>query len=337
MKRGALVSKADVVGRNALMWACLYGRDHDVALLTEHADVDMDFNIADINGQTALFHAVSSGNAATVKLIVTALVKYGLSTDTPDSRGFTPLMHAMRLGHDICESILIYEGNAKVGLTDFEKNNKKDKWAISSLRDRSKVKISQNKAKQSQFPPIEGQNKRTGNRFKNSDTDSSLSSDDEDFKNDPTGGHYLATSENNIYSSTISGMNTPMIKTFQNVPPCKIPPSAIASITGSSIGNVVSSDNESEVDSVASTIIEGRSIKKEAPPPADIVAIFGLKQEQMSSSFRQTAVKVEDPVIEERCDTPKPKGKGKYGKIRGIRKFWYCDKSHLILKIFCHV
>lgn len=89
MKRGAVVSKADVVGRNALMWACLYGRDSDVALLIEYADVDLDFNHVDINGQTALFHAVSYGNAATVKLIVSALMKYGLSTDTPDNRGTT--------------------------------------------------------------------------------------------------------------------------------------------------------------------------------------------------------------------------------------------------------
>ena len=72
LKYGATVSKADVVGRNALAWSCIYGRDEDVAILLENADVDLDVNKTDINGQTALYHAVSSGNASCVKIMVEA-------------------------------------------------------------------------------------------------------------------------------------------------------------------------------------------------------------------------------------------------------------------------
>ncbi|KAL4241089.1 hypothetical protein ACF0H5_001867 [Mactra antiquata] len=308
LKRGAIVSKADVVGRNALMWACLYGRDNDVKLLIEHADVDCDFNLADINGQTALFHAVTSGNAATVKLVVTVLMKYGLSTDTTDNRGVTPLMHAVRLKHDICESILIYEGNAKIGLRDFDKYNKKDKWAITSLRDRSRVKITREKIKQSQFPPIDGEHKGLDIRMKHSDADDSLSSEEENVSSELIGGNHAESLGGNIYSPLIGRKNTQLIKSFHNISQCTIPPSVFVSLTGSGVGNATSSDDESEDDSVASTIVEGKAAGKLVVPSADIVAIYGIKQEQMSTSYRQTAVKVSNPVVEDRTDTPILKG-----------------------------
>ncbi|XP_064609575.1 LOW QUALITY PROTEIN: protein TANC1-like [Liolophura sinensis] len=116
LKRGGVVSQADVVGRSALLWACLYGREAEVSLLLEYADLDLDLNRSDINGQTALFHAASSGNAASVKLMVGAMMKYELSVDVPDHCGITPLMQTVRLGYDICSSILIHHGKARTGL-----------------------------------------------------------------------------------------------------------------------------------------------------------------------------------------------------------------------------
>jgi hypothetical protein len=298
--------------------------------MIEYADVDIDYNKCDINGQTALFHAVSSGNAATVKLIVSVLMKYGLSADTPDSRGSTPLMQAMRLGHDVCESILIFEGNAKVGLSgnsEFEKFNRREKWAVTSLRDRSKVKL--NSTKKSQFPPIEkfktsvtdspsNTNRRIDRlHLKNSDTDeSTLSSDEDDF--DPlTGFSYRRSRKGHAQIET---NNTPMLNCLQSFPPCKIPPSILASPTVSSVGNMSSGD-ESEVDSVASTIIDGKSLRKHVRPPADLNSMYGMKEEQMTPSYRQTVVKVEQPpeVIEDAPEAETPIG-NKKGKFFSLEK-----------------
>ena len=152
LKYGATVSKADVVGRNALAWSCIYGRDDDVAILLENADVDLDVNQTDINGQTALYHAVSSGNASCVKTMVEALQKYGLSVDIADYNGYSPLMNALRLGFDVCASILIRNGKAKVGLgmkypKDFAQV---EKWATHSLRDREIERVN----KKSSFLPL---------------------------------------------------------------------------------------------------------------------------------------------------------------------------------------
>ena len=134
LQHGAKVSSADIVGRNALSWACLYGHDRDVRILLERADVHLDLNQADMNGQTALFHAGTSGNAATVKLMVDALRRYSLNMDTPNANGITPLMQAMKLGHDVCASILQKQGGASVGINNdmavTEELANAERWAI---------------------------------------------------------------------------------------------------------------------------------------------------------------------------------------------------------------
>ena len=58
---------------------------------------------------------------------------------------------------------------------------------------------------------------------------------------------------------------------------------------------------------MASTVIESgkqRSMK----PVVDLATIYNLKQDQMSPSFRQTAVYVEEPEREPTPDVPKLKG-----------------------------
>ncbi|XP_071952224.1 uncharacterized protein [Antedon mediterranea] len=128
LKYGAKVSQTDVVGRNALQWACIYGKDYLVSYLLAHRDVDLDLNQVDMNGCTALFHAASSGSAATVKRMVDALLKYSLSVDIPNFNGMTPLMQAMRGGHDVSASILIHQGNASTTVRDREFRSAYD-WA----------------------------------------------------------------------------------------------------------------------------------------------------------------------------------------------------------------
>ena len=294
LKKGSVVSKADVVGRNALSWACMYGRDKDVATLLEYADVDIDLNKSDINGQTALFHAVSSGNAATVKMLVNALQKYGLSVDIPDSSGVSPLMHANRLGYDICASILIHEGNAKVGLShnNSDKSSRVEKWAITSLRERSR-------AKKSQFPPIANRvedtllKSRIGRRRQprkvspdvNVDSDSSV---DEEYVES-----LLLRNQSNFNENASPRANAKVRNCLQNIAPSKIPPSILRSPVLSSLCNV-SSDNDSEVDSVASTITDGRTVRA----TLDLPSMYEFYQEQITSSFRHPAKRAQNQLPE---------------------------------------
>ncbi|XP_064626513.1 ankyrin repeat domain-containing protein 34A-like [Lineus longissimus] len=149
LRYGAKVSRVDIVGRNALSWGCLYGREKEVGHMLQFADLDLDFNAVDMNNQTALFHAATSGSAATVKLMVDALNRYGLNVDVPNSNGVTPLMHAAQLGNDVCASILIFQGKAKIGLTMNYPEDliNAERWATKIQREKEKHVISQ-------FPPI---------------------------------------------------------------------------------------------------------------------------------------------------------------------------------------
>ena len=301
LKRGAQVSQADVVGRNALMLACLNGDNNDVKLLIEYADVDLDYNKVDINGQTGLFHAVTSGNAATVKLIISVLLKYGLSSDVTDYNGTSPLMQAQRLGFDVCESILIFEGNAKIRLNNGDIGNlsRREKWAISSLRDRSKVKMNNRRINRSQFPPIS--NKVTPRDRTSPNRGKRLESDGEETESEEESD---VVEKGSKQKCPTQSPNKPALKPVQ-VPTGKL--SKSNTVTSAASTEIESSGEDSEVDSVASTVIEPgkqRSMK----PVVDLATIYNLKQDQMSPSFRQTAVYVEEPEREPTPDVPKLKG-----------------------------
>ncbi|XP_071796466.1 uncharacterized protein [Asterias amurensis] len=118
LKKGAIVSIADATGRSALMWACLQGKDQEVELLLQYRDSNLDLNHNDVSGRTALFHAATSGSAASVKLMVDSLVELGSSVDVTDFNGVTPLMQALSMGFDVCATILIRQGKASTTVSD---------------------------------------------------------------------------------------------------------------------------------------------------------------------------------------------------------------------------
>ncbi|XP_077865260.1 uncharacterized protein LOC144351881 [Saccoglossus kowalevskii] len=146
LKAGADASKTDIVGRTALSWACLYGREKVVSCILDYRDLDL--NQSDMNGCTALFHAVTSGSAATVKFMVDYLRKYALSVDMPNFNGVTPLMQALRLGHDVCASILIHQGKASTTRRDKDFLSAKD-WA-----EKTRKAKKMERRRRPTFPPI---------------------------------------------------------------------------------------------------------------------------------------------------------------------------------------
>ncbi|XP_035699654.1 uncharacterized protein LOC118432231 [Branchiostoma floridae] len=106
LSRGANVGLADPSGRNALMHACLTGRRRLVELYIQPECVDFDLNAKDKDGNTALHHAVLSGNPDIVRSMTRALGKFHLGTSEPNTLGLTPYGLGRKLGFQECCHVL---------------------------------------------------------------------------------------------------------------------------------------------------------------------------------------------------------------------------------------
>ncbi|XP_043545970.1 inversin isoform X2 [Chiloscyllium plagiosum] len=112
LKHPSVKDDPDLEGRTAFMWAAGKGSD-DVLRIMLRIKSDIDINMADKYGGTALHAAVLSGHVNTVKL----LLKYGAQVDAMDVMKHTPLFRACEMGHKEVIHTLI-EGGARVDLLD---------------------------------------------------------------------------------------------------------------------------------------------------------------------------------------------------------------------------
>ena len=101
-------------GRNVFATACKLERVKELKTLLSFAPGDIDMNARDAYGYTALHHAVSTGSVSLVQLIVTNLMRYGLSADVTSHGGLTPYQYAQRFGFYNIADILRQEGFASV-------------------------------------------------------------------------------------------------------------------------------------------------------------------------------------------------------------------------------
>nr|XP_054764424.1 uncharacterized protein LOC129271092 [Lytechinus pictus] len=97
LANGAMVGHSDRRGQNALMTACIYGREELVKVFLKA--VDYDPNQRDRYSNTALFYAASKGNEAVVEALIESLLHFRLPLDKPNKWGMTPLLEACRQGH----------------------------------------------------------------------------------------------------------------------------------------------------------------------------------------------------------------------------------------------
>lgn len=164
MKVGADIWAADVYGRNALMWACLFRQDSEVSTLLKRAG-SCDLLHADIHGNTALHLAVTAGSAASVKNIKNSMLDKSLSIDLENDYGITPGMEAKRLGHDICYSLLmscVHRGKAlqptPPSRSDSQSSSGDDSSGIGSLGEGSykyyRRQVSSGASSIASLPPI---------------------------------------------------------------------------------------------------------------------------------------------------------------------------------------
>ncbi|XP_066483184.1 inversin isoform X2 [Tiliqua scincoides] len=112
LKHPSVKDDTDLEGRTSFMWAAGKG-SNDVIRTMLNLKLDIDINMADKYGGTALHAAALSGHVSTVQL----LLKYDAQVDATDVMKHTPLFRACEMGHKEVIQTLI-KGGARVDLLD---------------------------------------------------------------------------------------------------------------------------------------------------------------------------------------------------------------------------
>ncbi|KAK7825461.1 hypothetical protein U0070_012261 [Myodes glareolus] len=112
LKHPSVKDDPDLEGRTSFMWAAGKGSD-DVLRTMLSLNSDIDINMADKYGGTALHAAALSGHVSTVKL----LLDNDAQVDATDVMKHTPLFRACEMGHkDVIQTLI--KGGARVDLVD---------------------------------------------------------------------------------------------------------------------------------------------------------------------------------------------------------------------------
>lgn len=112
LKHPSVKDDSDLEGRTSFMWAAGKGSD-DVLRTMLSLKSDIDINMADKYGGTALHAAALSGHVSTVKL----LLENNAQVDPTDVMKHTPLFRACEMGHkDVIQTLI--KGGARVDLVD---------------------------------------------------------------------------------------------------------------------------------------------------------------------------------------------------------------------------
>lgn len=138
LSRGADVECVDHQGRTALSYACQHGHCKLVKLLI---DDDCDINKADKEGNTPLMYAAMSGNVPTLREILHVVLKYRLSVDLRNKKGFSAYLLAAKMANGECARILKTEANASDCVRDTEFFLSDKEWAKKTKKNLDKEKI----------------------------------------------------------------------------------------------------------------------------------------------------------------------------------------------------
>jgi len=138
ISRGVGVECVDHQGRTALSYACQHGHCKLVKLLI---DDDCDINKADREGNTPLMYAAMSGNVPTLREILHVVLKYRLSVDLRNKKGFSAYLLAAKMANGECARILKTEANASDCVRDTEFFLSDKEWAKKTKRNLDKEKI----------------------------------------------------------------------------------------------------------------------------------------------------------------------------------------------------
>lgn len=137
LSRDARADCVDHHGRTALSYACEHGHCKLVKLLI---DDDYDINMADKEGNTPLMYAAISGNVPTLREILHVVMKYRLSVDLRNKKGFSAYLLAAKMAHGECARILKTEASASDCVRDTEFFLSDKEWAKKVKRNLNREK-----------------------------------------------------------------------------------------------------------------------------------------------------------------------------------------------------
>lgn len=127
---GAYISARDRQGRTALHYACILGRIRLVRRLLEHEAVHVD--TPDEEGNTPLMYSAICGHPDVVESVTDTLVRFGMSCDSKNAKGYTALLLACRFGHCTSAKALLDKGLANPLLRDNEHFYNAKEWMTGS-------------------------------------------------------------------------------------------------------------------------------------------------------------------------------------------------------------
>jgi hypothetical protein len=139
IEKGAVVSAKDRSNRTALSYACINGKEKIVEMLLE--DIEFDINAQDDEGNTPLMYAAMSGNATALRFVLEVLMKYRLSVDLRNIKGFSAYLLAAKMGHFFCAHILKTEGFASDGIRDTEYFLSDKEWIKKVRKDIARMQV----------------------------------------------------------------------------------------------------------------------------------------------------------------------------------------------------
>ena len=109
LENGAHLNVQDMCKTTALMIACRESRLEIVKALLNHKEEEIQLELGDMIGRTALFHAVGQGSPTSIE-IVKLLLEAGADINTQQEHfGESPLMLAARVGHRSMVQYLLKE------------------------------------------------------------------------------------------------------------------------------------------------------------------------------------------------------------------------------------
>ena len=112
LKNNARIESQDLMGRNALHWACCKAHKEMIELFIKSSEM-LDLNAKDFNGNSVMYHTISSGECDFIDYICRLYVENGGGVDTKNNQGISAVDLALKLGHKSCAVIV----NRATGLT----------------------------------------------------------------------------------------------------------------------------------------------------------------------------------------------------------------------------
>ncbi|ESP03303.1 hypothetical protein LOTGIDRAFT_237739 [Lottia gigantea] len=115
---GSFMNIKDTLGRTALGYACLNGKEKIVnKILSE--DI-LDINEPDNDGNTPLHHSCYSGNPRIVAMLANTYLRFGINIDRRNNLGYTALLIACKNGYYASAHMLLTKCRASPTLKDNE-------------------------------------------------------------------------------------------------------------------------------------------------------------------------------------------------------------------------